>query len=231
MRASRSSLARAGGLASASLALAAALSACDAPPGAPAKAAASATSTAAPPAQNASAAPTSSAALTSSAAAEPVDPTVTKARAAVGAFKVALKKELVAALAKSPVHAIEVCEKRAPELAREHGGEGLVLGRSSKGLRNPNNAPKPWLAAVLDELEKVESGSAVHRVVPLEGDRVAYVEPLWTGQECLLCHGESVAPDVVAALASRYPRDAARGFKQGQLRGVVYAELAKVPPR
>lgn len=208
-----------------SLLLVVTVAACDAPKGeAPSKASASA----------AASGPSTTAGATASAtagASAPEDLTVKKARAAVGAFKVALKRELVAALAKSPVHAIEVCEKRAPELAREHGGDGLVLGRSSKGVRNPANAAKPWLAPVLDELEKAASGSAVHRLVPLEGERVAYVEPLWTGQECLLCHGESLAPDVVAALAARYPKDAARGFKQGQLRGVVYAELAKVPAR
>jgi hypothetical protein len=36
---------------------------------------------------------------------------------------------------------------------------------------------------------------------------------------CLTCHGESLAPELAAAIARDYPGDAATGFKSGELRG------------
>lgn len=45
---------------------------------------------------------------------------------------------------------------------------------------------------------------------------------------CLTCHGADLAPDVQAAIAERYPDDRATGYRTGELRGVIWAEL---PPR
>jgi hypothetical protein len=40
-----------------------------------------------------------------------------------------------------------------------------------------------------------------------------------TGKVCLKCHGEKIDPDVEASLKQNYPRDKARGFKEGDIRG------------
>ena len=36
---------------------------------------------------------------------------------------------------------------------------------------------------------------------------------------CLTCHGETLAPELAAAIAREYPNDQATGFKLGELRG------------
>jgi hypothetical protein len=40
-----------------------------------------------------------------------------------------------------------------------------------------------------------------------------------TAPVCTTCHGATVAPDVAAAIAARYPEDRATGFSPGDLRG------------
>ena len=40
-----------------------------------------------------------------------------------------------------------------------------------------------------------------------------------TGELCLLCHGETIDPDIAAAIDKAYPEDQARGFSLGDIRG------------
>ena len=40
-----------------------------------------------------------------------------------------------------------------------------------------------------------------------------------TADLCLACHGESINPDIAAAIDEAYPEDQARGFKSGDIRG------------
>ncbi len=150
---------------------------------------------------------------------------VARAQAALGPFKSGLKAELAQALAKGPEAAIDVCAERAPALARESSKDGVRVGRSAIKLRNPANAPPAWLVPVMDDLSKAPSGSNEHRVVSLPGGGSGYAEPIWVGPQCLGCHGESIAPALDAKIRERYPSDAARGFRQGDFRGVFYAEL------
>jgi hypothetical protein len=150
---------------------------------------------------------------------------VAQATAAITPFKAAFRSELVAALAKGPTDAIDVCAVRAPALAQEHSRGGVRVGRASQKVRNPANVPPPWLVPVLAELGRTPSGTSEHRVVPLEGGRYGYAEAIWVQPMCLTCHGESVAPEVDAKLRARYPADAARGYKAGDFRGVLYAEV------
>ncbi len=148
-----------------------------------------------------------------------------RARAAIGPFKATLKSELEGAMKQSAEAAVEVCSKRAQALATEHSKEGVILGRSALKLRNPANAPRPWLAPVMARLAKAPSGTDAQEVVALEDGRRGYAEAIWLGPQCLVCHGESIAPSIAAKLDERYPNDAARGFKAGEFRGVFWAEL------
>lgn len=159
-------------------------------------------------------------------AADPaVDPSVERARTAVNPFKGALKDALMKALETSPEAAIEVCTKRAPELAKEASKDGVTVGRSAFKLRNEANAPKPWVTDAMKELSKEKSNTPAFRVVKLKDGRVGYAEAIWTGAMCLACHGEKIAKPVEDKLKAAYPKDAARGFKEGDFRGVFWAEL------
>lgn len=155
----------------------------------------------------------------------PDDAVAAKARAALAPFKTTLREELGRALKTSPEQAIEVCAQRAPELARAASHDGVVVGRSALKLRRAANAPRPWLAPVMDRLSKEPSGSEAIEVVSLPDGRRGYAEAIWIAPPCLTCHGDNLAPSVADKLREKYPNDAARGFRAGEFRGVFWAEL------
>lgn len=156
----------------------------------------------------------------------PDDAEVTRrAQAALAPLKQGLKAELGSAMAGSIDGAIDVCQRRAPELARAHSQNGVTVGRSAKKLRSPGNAPRPWLVPVMDRLAAAPSGSDAHEVVQLDGGRRGYAEAIWVSAPCLTCHGRDVPDSVAKKLAERYPSDGARGFAVGDFRGVFWAEL------
>ena len=46
-----------------------------------------------------------------------------------------------------------------------------------------------------------------------------------TGDVCLMCHGEHIAPDVHEKIKSLYPKDLATGYERGELRGAFTIKL------
>jgi hypothetical protein len=141
-----------------------------------------------------------------------------------------LAAELAGALETSPVAAISVCRERAPVTAAELAkSTGASVGRTALILRNPGNAPLAWQRQVLESFttqiaagtspasleftETVESGDMLER---------RWMKPIMTAPLCLACHGQTLAPGVAEALATEYPRDEARGFSAGELRGAFY---------
>ena len=155
---------------------------------------------------------------------------VEQAKSALNPFKKVLKETLLEALKTSPEAAIDVCSKRAPELAQAASTGGVTVGRSASRLRNPANAPKPWLQQAMAELAKEKSGTDAQRVVTLPDGTVGYAEAIWTGAPCLVCHGKTLAPGLEAKLKAAYPNDAARGFAEGDFRGVFWAEVKPQKP-
>ena len=139
-----------------------------------------------------------------------------------------LKSELGRAIEQGgPIAAIDVCHKRAPEIAgRLSAHSGATVGRTALRVRNAANAPDEMQRAVLQQFAgELTSGRAEG---PLEavfeinhGGRIErrYMRAIPTEALCLTCHGEVLAPGLAAAIASRYPGDQATGFKQGDLRG------------
>jgi hypothetical protein len=148
-----------------------------------------------------------------------------RGREARDALAAGLFAELVAALGKGgPTGAIPVCKDRAPEIARAVGREkGVRIGRTSFRLRNPANEPPPWAAPILDE----RPAGPVH--VELEGGSLGILFPIVTAAPCVQCHGpsERIAPEVREALRASYPRDAATGFSEGDLRGWFWVEVRR----
>ncbi len=156
---------------------------------------------------------------------------VERARAAVGK----LKGALVGALTKSieaggPASAIGVCGDIVPRVRGEVSTADLKIGRTSSKLRNPTNTAPTWVAPHLADLEAAAADKRGPREVKLPDGGLGYVEPLVTAPLCLACHGPTLAPDVKAAIAAKYPQDKAVGFKEGDLRGVVWVEITGAAP-
>jgi hypothetical protein len=139
-------------------------------------------------------------------------------------FKLDLKDALTKALEKGPDQAIGVCKLQAPMIAARVGEEDIRVGRTSHKLRNPVNQPRPWMQPLLDTFLE-DPLTAGPQVVGLADDRVGYVEPIYVQAVCLMCHGDNIGPDVAATIDRLYPNDEARGFAEGEFRGLFWAEF------
>lgn len=178
------------------------------------------------------AAPTPTATAGSQAATPPAnvsDAQRARAAALVGELKKSLTGAVTAALAQGAPEAIEACHAMAPALTDAVAREGAKIGRATRKPRNPGNAASGWQADALAHFEKLHAdraplaGQSFARV--LDDGRVAYAEPLVIQEVCLTCHGTSVAPEVTAAIAPKYPDDQATGYALGDLRGIAWVEL------
>jgi hypothetical protein len=159
-----------------------------------------------------------------------------QATASVAALASALKSELMAAMtAGGPLQAIDVCQARAPEIAREiSDGQGLKISRVSQRNRNVENAPTAWQSAVLEDFQaRLEAGEAADSLTWQDfaetrgGREFRFMKAIPTQPLCLTCHGQAIAPPVTEKLAELYPGDKATGFAEGDLRGafVVIRQL------
>jgi hypothetical protein len=150
--------------------------------------------------------------------------TAQRAQESLKPFKRQLMGALTEALAESPVRAIEVCSMKAPAIAEAVAREGLTMGRSSHRLRNPANAAPQWAAPMLEAWVD-QPANALPRAVWIDDDTIGYVEPIYTGAMCLTCHGEAVADSVLVRIDELYPEDEARGFREGDLRGIFWVTM------
>lgn len=138
-------------------------------------------------------------------------------------FKLELKQALKAGMEQGPIHAIEACRVRAPEIAASLSKSGVRMGRTSHKLRNPDNAAPVWVQPLLDAY--LETGTVPEpQTVSIRDGHRGYVEAIMTQPLCLACHGEGLAPELEAKLTELYPGDQATGFGLGELRGFFWVE-------
>jgi hypothetical protein len=153
---------------------------------------------------------------------DPAD--IAAAQAAAQAVGQRLKARLMEAVAEEgPAAAIGVCSDEAPEIAAAVSAEaGLSVGRTALRVRNPANAPDAYERAQLMAFEDALSDGAdpatLSHAAVVEGT-FRWMKPIIMQQECTLCHGAALPDAVAAAVAARYPEDAATGFAPGDLRG------------
>ncbi|QDV44743.1 hypothetical protein Enr13x_46130 [Stieleria neptunia] len=137
--------------------------------------------------------------------------------AAKDALFTRLSGRLMEAMADAgPAGAIGVCSQEAVKIAKEVGAEHAVqIGRTGVRLRNPNNQPPDWAAALVEQ----NVDTPVFAV--LSDESAAALLPIKLQAQCLMCHGpdEQIAPEIQQKLAQLYPDDRATGFKEGELRG------------
>ncbi|MEX2488758.1 MAG: DUF3365 domain-containing protein [Pseudomonadales bacterium] len=148
-----------------------------------------------------------------------------EAREIVRRFAGELKPELKHAIAEGgPVNAIEVCSKRAPEIAGRLNRETnwTVTRVSLKPRNRETGTPDAWEKEVLESFDRRqsagESPTDLEHAQVTEGNfrymKAQGVEPL-----CLTCHGKTLAPSVQEALQTNYPEDMATGYSPGEIRG------------
>lgn len=151
-----------------------------------------------------------------------VDPEAEGA-ALLAPFKQDLKSELMRGMESGPVAAISACSLEAPKISGELSVDGVVMGRSSHKLRNPENASPEWVSPYLEAYAAGKQSGPI--AIKFAEDRFGYIEPIMIQAMCLNCHGAELHPDVAATINELYPDDEAAGFSDGDFRGVFWVEF------
>jgi major membrane immunogen (membrane-anchored lipoprotein) len=148
----------------------------------------------------------------------------------------ALKSELKAHMKKDPsgLEALAFCTASADKITQDVNAklpEYAKVRRTALKVRNDKvNSPDATDEKVM---KAYEEAIAAKRFSPKDikvvevGDTTRIYKPLVTKKVCLKCHGSDLSPKISEALKSAYPNDKATGFKEGDLRGVIVAEIKK----
>jgi hypothetical protein len=131
------------------------------------------------------------------------------------------------------VAAFGFCTAKATELTAEVNKElpsYASVRRTALKVRNENNAPDATDTEVMEAYVKAieeKTFSPTDIEVVEEGNVTRVYKPLLTEGVCLKCHGENISKEIKDMIATSYPKDQAVGFKAGELRGVIVAEIKK----
>lgn len=170
---------------------------------------------------------------------DPAEPTsAERAGAAAKAFSTELRGTLTAAMTKGgPLAGVEVCHAEAPRIAAAvAAAHGVQLGRVGVRSRQPANRLEGWQQEVLAAWAKAPPAGAPAQWAPVVSKdpttgTLRWAKAIETEGPCLVCHGDSIEPQLQAAIRAHYPDDPATGFAAGSLRGLVWVEVpAEAPP-
>ncbi len=159
---------------------------------------------------------------------------IADSRAAIKQLGGQLKSALKTAMREGgPINAIDVCNTKAPGIANDvSNSSNMQLARTSLKTRNANNVPDTWEQSVLVAFEKrLASGEEIEKLDFAEvvssdnAKEFRYMKAIPTGEICLKCHGQNIDNNVVSKLDELYPKDKARGFKKGNIRGAFTVRL------
>lgn len=148
------------------------------------------------------------------------------------ALKSQLKQHLKAD--KSGLEAVNFCSTQAQAITADVNKQlppNARVRRTALKIRNLANTPDETDIRVMKAYEeKIKAGAFQPKdiqVVKVDNTYRVY-KPLLAKKVCLKCHGSDLKPKVAETIAKFYPQDQATGFKEGDLRGVIVAEIAPV---
>ena len=146
-----------------------------------------------------------------------------------GTLKSHLKKALKQD--KSGVKAIKFCSSKAMELTHEVNKklpQNIKVRRVALKYRNQANKPDSIDEKVLKEFEAslTKKEKLKPKMVEVNNTTRVY-KPLLVKKVCLKCHGANIEENIAKVIKKHYPNDKATGFKEGDLRGAIVAEIKK----
>ena len=148
-----------------------------------------------------------------------------RAQSAAQALSTRLRERLSSTLAsRGPLAAVEVCAQEAQSLRTAVEKEyGVRVGRASLKLRNPKDTAPPWVEAWLRAQQPGQTPAPISRI---QSGTAQVLRPILTEPVCLMCHGDPAAmpQELRDALSKHYPQDQATGYRNGDLRGALWAE-------
>ena len=147
-----------------------------------------------------------------------------------------LKSELKAKLKEDPtgIAAAGFCKGSAGTITKEINAKlpGYVsVRRTALKTRNPNNKADTTDINVMQAYNKAIQDKTFDPKTAIkvikEGDTTRVYKPLLVKGACLKCHGTEISPQISELIHAAYPDDKAIGFKEGDFRGVIVAEVKK----
>jgi hypothetical protein len=156
-----------------------------------------------------------------------------EAKQLIGMFATQLKGELVAAIQAGGFdNAVEVCQSKAPEIAKSLSVDGWTIGRTSLQVRNTDNSPDSWESKILHQFdERLTKGESIQTLSfsAIEDEQFRMMKAIPVGNVCLACHGSSIDTATSNKINKLYPADKAIGYSIGDLRGAftVQKELSE----
>ncbi len=161
-----------------------------------------------------------------------IPPVIKKGVSAIKMLGRKLKKNLKIKLQedKSGLSAIEFCANRAAQITGEVNKKlpnGVSVRRVAIKYRNPANKPDSVDTKVLEQFQKELDNKTFAKkplLVDINGTKRVYV-PVLVDKVCLKCHGKNIDPKIESVIKEHYPNDKATGFKEGDLRGAMVAEI------
>ncbi len=149
---------------------------------------------------------------------------IEKGMMAIGATFGALSQKLMQEMQEhGAVEAVQYCNTAAlpltDSLAKLHQ---IGIKRTSLKWRNPKNAPKDWEKAVLTSYEaQIKKGEQPKpQLQQLANKQWVLSAPIQIQGPCLKCHGKNIDQALADQLDQLYPKDQARGYEEGDLRGI-----------
>lgn len=180
------------------------------------------------------------ASLAACTAPQPGEADVQRSLAVADRLQSRLQSELRQAIeAGGPAAAVGVCAEAAPAIAAQVSEEtGTTVRRISLRPRNPGAEVEGALRERLTALaaQPIDSAGRPATMSWLEGQGESATHYTMRAvnmqqQPCAACHGTTIAADVRAAIAERYPDDQATGFQTGELRGAILITLPNTSRR
>ena len=148
-----------------------------------------------------------------------------------GALKSELKKHLQAD--KTGLETINFCSTKAQAITAEVNEKlpkYAKIRRTALKVRNLANTPDDTDKKVMQSYEaKIKEGRFDPKDIEVVkvGDTYRVYKPLLAQKVCLKCHGTNIDSKIAETIKKYYPKDQATGFKEGDLRGVIVAEIKK----
>ena len=143
-----------------------------------------------------------------------------------------LRNTLLRTISESgPGEAVKFCNLNALNLTSSFASNDMSVSRVTDRPRNPRN-----ILSLLDESQfasykkLIQQGDSLKASLVHEEKQVHYYKPILIQPMCLTCHGskgEELSPKLAAVIDSLYPSDKAKGYKDGELRGMWHVVFGK----
>jgi len=136
---------------------------------------------------------------------------------------------------KTGLKGMHFCSTKADELTKEVNSKlpkGVSVRRTALKIRADDNKADvidtKFMNQILSDMENKKKNIGKPKLVETDKEYRIY-KPLFIEPACMKCHGnnKTINPEVQKIITEKYPDDKAIGFKEGDLRGLIVAEIKK----